>query len=121
MDKHDLDFGGDLSVARTTPWLNKVGRPRAFVAFGIPAGVTGTISIQESAHGRTGVAGAPYATQIPAAAQPAGGDAYRLTADLETPAPFVRFLWTPSDAAGEGKLFTDDSFVAGTKPTMVFA
>jgi hypothetical protein len=120
MEKTELDFGGDLSEARNTGWLNKTGTPRVCVAIGVPAGVVGTIGILESAHGRAGVTGAPYATQIPTANQPAGGAAYRLSLDIETPAPNIEFTWTPGEGNdGADKEFTDDSLVAGTKPLMV--
>jgi hypothetical protein len=118
MPTQELDFGGDLSEARATSWIPKVGLPRAYVALGVPAGVVGTIAIQECAHARVGVAGTPYATQP--TTQPTGGAAYRLGLDIETPAPYVRFLWTPGVGNdGADKLFTDDSLVAGTSPVLV--
>ncbi len=120
MNKQELDFGGDLSVPRSTGWLNKVTAARACVALGVPAGVVGTIAINESAHGKTGVTGTPYAEQP--ATQPTGGAAYRLVLDIDTPAPFVEFTWTPGVGNdGEGKTFMDDSLVDGTKPLMVAA
>lgn len=120
MDKHELDFGGDLSVARTTVWLNKVGRPRGFLAMGVPEGVVGTISIEVSAHGDNNQVGVDYPKQP--ATQPTGGAHYRLVADIDTPAPFIIFRWTPGVGNdGVGKYFTNDAFAASSKPLLVFA
>jgi len=120
MEKTELDFGGDLSVARSTGWKNKTGTPRVCVAIGVPAGVVGTIGINVSGRDLAANDGTPYPNQP--ATQPTGGAAYRLVLDLETPAPFIEFTWTPGDGnAGDDAYFTDDSFTANSKPLMVAA
>jgi hypothetical protein len=114
-----LDFGGDLSAARSTPWVAvNSWSCRVSLGIGWPAGIIGAIGCELSGHGLTGTAGAPL--PLTGLTQPAGTAATALVAGIRPKgASFIRFTWTPGVGnSGTGKSFTDESGVNGRLPTL---
>jgi hypothetical protein len=118
MGQNRLDFGGDLSAARATPWFGLLGVDVFSLGIGWPVNITGTLAVELCDHGTKGVAGSVYSSAI--TTQPAG-TANAVTAIGIQPkgALFGRVTWTPGAGnSGEGKFLTDDSGVAGTLPIL---
>lgn len=77
---------------------------------------TGTIAIQISNHGKTGVAGVAYPTAI--ATQPAGSAGSTLLDNIETACEYIRLTYTRS-SGGTGCVWTDDTGTSGTTPVLI--
>lgn len=114
-----LVFKGDMSASTRTYWAElPAGMKRVAIGIGWPATGTpvGTLSIELATHKNESVTGAVY-TPAPSL-HPTGGAANLLIDNIVTAARSIAVVYTRT-SGGTGASFTDETGVAGTKPTLI--
>jgi hypothetical protein len=109
-----------LAANDVTKWVQIPPQTkRICIAMGWPATGTpiGTLEIQVSNHGKVGVAGAAYSPAP--STNPTGGADNIILDNIVTACRYIRMTYT-AGSGGTGCIFTSDSGVAGTTPTIDF-
>jgi hypothetical protein len=110
-----------LAASDTTKWVPVPKQcKRICIAMGWPAtgSPIGTLAIEVSNHGTEGTSGAAYSPAP--STNPSGAVAANIILDnIVTSACYIRMTYTAS-SGGTACVFTNDSGVAGTSPTIEF-
>ena len=100
-------FSGDLSAARSTPWIDCGHRSLGAIELHWPAGVLGTLALFQSNACEDAVTGTPYEVDIPDEDQPDGSAGSIGLFNIELGMQYFRIAFTPGVGNdGIGKYLT---------------